>query len=180
MSRLGKGDAAKPNVRRQVYDAVRRYPGIHVRGLERNVGVSAALVSYHLKKLVEEAYVEAHDQGGYARYYPTAKGESASVTEADLPLVGLLREEVPLHVALLLLDHGPLTHGELVEKLGVAKSTASYHLAKLADLGIVERVPGSTKLRLAERDRIYRLLLAYTPTPDLLETFAGLWEDLYG
>lgn len=177
---MPKGDASKPDVRKRVYDAVRRYPGIHVRGLERNVGVSAALVSYHLKKLLEEAFVEAHEQGGYARYYPTSKGKSASVTEADLPLVGLLREEVPLHVVLLLLDHGPLTHGELVERLGVAKSTASYHLAKLAEAGIVARVPGSQKLRLPERDRIYRLLLAYTPTPDLLQEFADLWGDLYG
>lgn len=176
---MAKGEA-KPDVRKRVYDAIRRYPGIHVRGLERNVGVSAALVSYHLRKLVEEAFVEAHDQGGYARYYPTSKGKSARVTGEDLPLVGLLREGVPLHVALLLLDHGPLTHGELVEKLGVAKSTVSYHLAKLAEVGMVERVPGGPKLRLAERDRIYRLLLAYTPTPDLLESFAGLWEDLYG
>lgn len=177
---MAKADASKPDVRKRVYDAIRRYPGIHVRGLERNVGVSAALVSYHLKKLVEEGFVEAHEQGGYARYYPTSKGESARVTGADLPLVGLLREEVPLHVALLLLDHGPLTHGELVEKLGVAKSTASYHLAKLAEMGIVERMPGSPKLRLAQRDRIYRLLLAYNPTPDLLKSFADLWDDLYG
>ena len=144
------------------------------------MGVSAALVSYHLKRLVEEAFVEVHEQGGYARYYPTSKGKSASVTMADMPIVGLLREEVPPHVVLLLLDHGPLTHGELVERLGVAKSTTSYHLTKLAEAGIVERVPASPKLRLAERDRIYRLLLAYTPTPDLLERVADLWNDLYG
>ena len=173
-------DPERGTIRRSVYDAVRRYPGIHVRGLERTLGVSAQLANYHLKKLVEEGFVEAHEQGGYSRYYPTSKGKGAKVTPRDLPLVGLLREEVPLHVVLVLLDHGPQTHAELVERIGGAKSTMSYHLAKLAELGVVERVPGSPRLRLAERDRIYRLLLTYNPTPDLRDAFAALWEDLYG
>lgn len=168
------------DVRKRVYDAVRKYPGIHVRGLERNLGISAALAQYHLKRLEEAGFVESQEQGGYTRYYPTSKGKSARVTEKDQPIVGVLREEVPLHIALLLLDHGALTHTQLVERMGIAKSTLSYHLTKLAELGIVEREPGSPRIRLAERDRIYRLLLAYTPTPDLRDSFADLWEDLYG
>jgi predicted transcriptional regulator len=172
--------APEPAVRTAVYDAVRRYPGIHVRGLERHVGASAPLVQYHLKRLEEAGFVEAHEQGGYTRYYPTHKGKTAQVTKRDLPLVGLLREEVPLHIVLLLLDHGPQTHGALVEALGVAKSTASYHLAKLAEAGIVEREPGTHRLRLAERERMYKLLLAYRPMPDLVDAFASVWDDLYG
>lgn len=171
---------AKPNIRSAVHAAVRRYPGIHVRGLERHVGASAPLVQYHLKHLLAEGFVEAHEQHGYTRYYPTAKSKSAKVTKRDLALVGLLREEVPLHVVLLLLDEGPLTHGDLVARLDVAKSTASYHLAKLAEAGMVEREPRSTRLRLAQRERIYALLLAYDPTPDLIDAFHKLWDDLYG
>jgi predicted transcriptional regulator len=172
--------AARPDVRQRVYDAVRRYPGIHLREIDRQTGVSAPLVQYHLRKLVEEGFVELHEQGGYARHYPTAKGKSARVEPDDLPLVGLLREEVPLHVVLLLLDKGPLTHSRLVEELGNAKSTVSYHLAKLAEAGVVEREPGKAELRLADRERVYRLLLAYRPTPGLLDVFADLWGDLYG
>ncbi|HET6405835.1 MAG TPA: ArsR family transcriptional regulator [Candidatus Thermoplasmatota archaeon] len=166
-------------VRQRVYDAVRRYPGIHLREIERQIGVSAPLAQYHLRKLAEEGFVEVHEQGGYARHYPTDKGKSASVTPRDLPIVGLLREEVPLHIALLLLDRGAMTHAELVEALGVAKSTVSYHLAKLAEADVVERA-GDAKLRLKDRERVYRLLLAYRPTPTLVDAFADLWEDLYG
>jgi predicted transcriptional regulator len=172
--------AEKPTTRTLVYDAIRRYPGIHVRGLERELKVSAALVQYHLKKLEAEGYVEAHDQGGYARYYPTEKGKAVRITPEDMPLLAVLREEVPLHVALLLLDKGPLTHGELVANLGIAKSTVSYHLAKLAETGLVDRVPGTAQIRLVDRERVYRLLLTYRPTAEFLDAFADLWEDLYG
>lgn len=170
----------RANVRQRVYDAVRRYPGIHLREIERQTGVSAPLAQYHLRKLAEEKYIEIHEQGGYARAYPTARGKSARVMPEDLPIVGLLREEVPLHVVLLLLDKGPQTHAQLVEGLEVAKSTTSYHLAKLAEAGVVERVSNSNLLQLADRERMYRLLLAYRPTQGLLDSFADLWEDLYG
>ncbi|GEM_PF-3251528 len=170
-------DGVKPGIRKQVYDAVRRYAGIHVRGLERNLGVSAPLVQYHLKRLVEGGFVEAREQGGYTRYYATSKAER--VREEDRDLLGLLREEVPLHIALLLLDAGPMTHGALVDRLGMAKSSVSYHLAKLAQAGFVEREPGSHRIRLAQPERVQALLLAHEPTPDLLDAFAGLWGDLY-
>lgn len=170
----------RPDTRARIYDAVRRYPGIHIRGIERETGLSAQLVLYHLKRLTDDAFVELNEQGGYTRYYPTSKGKSAAVTPADMPLIGLMREEVPLHIALLLLDNGAMTHGDLVVATGVAKSTLSYHLAKLAEAGVVEREGGgSTKLRLVDRDRIYRLLLTYRPTEDLLDAFSTLWRDLY-
>lgn len=170
----------KPTTRALVFDAVRRYPGIHLRALERELGLSAALVQYHVKKLEAEGFVETREQGGYARLYPTPKAEPVQVRPEDRELLGLLREEVPLHIVLLLLDRGPLTHAELVAALGNAKSTVSYHLAKMAEAGLVDRVAGSTRLQVPERDRVYRLLLAYRPTSDLLDAFADLWGDLYG
>ncbi|HUR69206.1 MAG TPA: ArsR family transcriptional regulator [Candidatus Thermoplasmatota archaeon] len=177
---MAKGAPEPEEMRQRVYDTVRRYPGIHLRGIERELSTSAALAQYHLRSLAEEGLVEHHEQGGYARYYPTARGKSARVTTRDVPLVGLLREEVPLHIVLLLLDRGALTHTELVRELGIAKSTVSYHLAKLAEAGIVEREPGAPALRLADAERIDRLIRAYRPTPSLIDAFADLWEDLYG
>lgn len=167
-------------VRQRVYDAVRRFPGIHVRELERQTKESAALCQYHLEKLVAEKLVEGHDQGGYTRYFPTAKGKAASVTPRDQETLGLLRENVPLHIVLVLLDDEPLSHTEIVAKVDVAKSTVSYHLAKLAEGGIVDREPGTKKLRLVDRERTYRLLLMYRPTPTLIEAFGELWGGLYG
>lgn len=169
----------EPDVRQRVYDAIARYPGLHLRGLERQVGVSAPLVRYHVRRLEEAGFVETHEQGGYVRHYATPKARKAVLSPDDQALVGLLREQVPLHIVLLLLDEGPLTHGSLVERTGVAKSTVSYHLAKLAEAGIVERGEGPA-VRLADREHVYRLLLAHAPTPDLLDAFAKLWDDLYG
>lgn len=177
---MAKKRTPRPDIRTLVYDMIRTYPGIHLREVERQVGISATLAHYHLKSLAEEGYVDVHEQGGYTRYYPTSKGKAASVLPADLPILGLLREETPLHIVLILLDEGPCPHGEIHERIEGAKSTLSYHLHKLAEAGIVEREPGSHRIRLRERERIYRIMLAYRPTPGLRDSFADLWEGLYG
>lgn len=171
--------ARDASVRQRVYDVVRRFPGIHVREIERQLGESAQLVAYHLDRLGEAGFVESREHGGYTRYFPTSKGRSGRVREADREQLGLLREEAPLHIVLLLLDEGPQTHTELVERVGLAKSTVSYHLHKLAEARIIVREKDSSRLRLADRDRTYRLLLTYKPTPGLLDRFADLWGSLY-
>ena len=166
-------------VRGLVYEAVRRYPGIHLRGVEREVGISAALAQYHLRQLLEDGLVQATQQGSYLRFFVTEEKGSRRLTDEDRQTLGLLREEVPLHVVLLLLDEGPLTHAELVARTALAKSTVSYHLAKLAEGGVVERESGSTRIRLARRAVVTRLLLAHPPTEDLIDRFAELWGGLY-
>lgn len=164
--------------RQRIYDAVRRFPGIHLREIERQTGESAQLAEYHLGKLAADGYVDARGFGGYTRFFPTSKGKAARVTEHDKVALSVLREAVPLHIALVLLDDGPLTHSQIVERVGVAKSTVSYHLTKLAEAKVVVR--DGKLIRLADRDATYRLLLTYKPTPGLLDAFGDLWESLYG
>jgi predicted transcriptional regulator len=176
---MAKPEADKQSTRIKVYECVCKYPGIHVRGISRTLDIEVALVQYHLHALAEDKLVEFHEQGGYSRYYPTRKGKTPTVDPADVPLLGLLREEAPLHIVLTLLDQGPLTHREIADATKIAKSTLSYHLAKLAKEGIVERFPSSTRVRLAERGRIIRLLTAYKPTPEMRSAFEDLWGDLY-
>jgi predicted transcriptional regulator len=162
-----------------IYEAICQYPGIHARALARHVRIEVALVQYHVKALIEDGLVEQHEQGGYTRYFPTKRAGEKGVDALDVSLLSLLREEAPLHIVLVLLDQGGLTHKELAEETEIGKSTLSYHLAKLAEAGIIQRVPGTTRIELTQRERIQRLLAKYKPTPDIRATFDDLWRDLY-
>jgi len=173
-------EGSKPDIRSKAYQTVRRYPGIHLHAIARHMATSTPLARYHLEKLRDEGWVEADEQGGYRRYFPTAKGKAAAVDDADKPFVGALRDETTLHIVLLLLDEGSQTHGQLHSQLGGAKSTLTYHLNKLIEGNLLRRDDDAKTYSLTERERTYRLLLTYTPTRDLLDAFADLWEDLYG
>lgn len=170
--------APSGRVRRAVYRHVLQYPGVHLRGVEQQLGISSALASYHLRELEKGGWLRSYDMEGYTRWFPGPRSREASLGRKERRLLGLLREEATLNIALLLLDRGALTHGELVQELGLAKSTVSYHVAKLERAGLLRR--REERVELADADLAESLLLRYEPTPDLLERFRRLWDAFYG
>jgi len=164
-------------VRRKVYRAVLQYPGVHLRGLEQQLGISSALASYHLRELEKGGWVRGYDMEGYTRWFPGARSREATLSRKERKLLGLLREEAALQVTLLLLDRGGMTHGELVEALGLAKSTVTYHVQKMQRAGLVKH--HAERIELADADLAESLLLRYEPVPGLQERFRKMWEDFY-
>lgn len=163
-----------------VLACIRRYPGIHLRGLERELGLASPLVHYHAKQLEREGRIVSAAVGGYTRYWPSDLAEGMPAEERGT--LALLREEVALHVVLLLLERGPLPQADLVQALGLAKSTVSYHVEKMVQRGLLERrgVEAGTVVALRDAKRVRRLLRAHEPTADLLRRFRDLWMDFYG
>ncbi|HEV8360864.1 MAG TPA: ArsR family transcriptional regulator [Candidatus Thermoplasmatota archaeon] len=165
-------------VRRRVYRLVLNYPGVHLRGAEQQLGISSALASYHLNELEKGQWVRSYEMEGYRRWFPGPRSREAALTRRERRMLGLLREQAALQVTLLLLERGELAHKDLVEELGLAKSTVSYHLAKMEGAGLLKRV--EDRIVLADADLAESLLLRFEPTPDLMGRFRKLWEDLYG
>jgi predicted transcriptional regulator len=165
-------------VRRRVYRLVLQYPGVHLRGVEQQLGISSALASYHLRELEKGQWLRSYEMEGYLRWFPGPRSREAALTRRERRLLGLLREEAALQITLLLLERGALRPAELVGLLGLAKSTVSYHVAKMERAGLVRR--RSDEVLLADAELAETLLLRFEPTPDLIARFRRLWEDLYG
>jgi DNA-binding transcriptional ArsR family regulator len=72
-----------------------------------------------------------------------------------------------------LLRDGPLTVGEIADRLGLRQPQASKHLHVLDDAGLVEMHPQANR-------RIYKL--RQEPFQELeswLDSFRGVWEERY-
>lgn len=110
------------------------HPGIHLRGLERETGLALGQVLYHLDRLERMGVLVSARDGGFRRYYP-ARG----IGRAEKRFLGALRQEMPRRVLLALLAGGELRHRELLDRLGVAASTLSFHLQRLLASGVVTR-----------------------------------------
>jgi DNA-binding MarR family transcriptional regulator len=172
-----------PPTQSRVLACIRRYPGIHLRAIERELALSSALVHYHVKQLEGRGAIVSAPVGGYLRFYPKEVEESPDVTQGEMDLIAYLREEVPLHVILILLERGPVPQSTLAEDLDLAKSTVSYHVDKMAARDLLERETrsgGERVIRVKEPARLRRLLETYAPTKDLHEKFRDLWDDFYG
>lgn len=164
-------------MRARILDAIETYPGIHFRGLVREVDTSTALARYHIEDLLEDEAIRSVDVGGYTRYFP--EGELESLTDEERSMLNAMRQKRRLEIVLALLQGGEASHKALHEIVGGSKGTLTYHLGKLREAGIVEKTDEGA-FRPTDDDQVRRLLVRYEPESDLLDEVHDLWEDLFG
>lgn len=152
------------------------YPGLHVRELARESGLSEALASYHVRRLVSEGLVEGRDDGHYLRLF-TMRGRQPP--DRDKQILALLRQRIPLAIVLFLVKHRQVAHGDLATGLGIPKSTITYHVSKLVDHDVLAQEPDSRILRLKDHTHVVTLLERWRPTSALVDSFATSWAGLY-
>ncbi len=176
-------DLLELETRRDIYDLVRRMPGLHMREIQRQLDLSIALAEYHLNQLERAGLVASVTEEGYRRYYPARAGTEGAVAGLrgeERRMVAVLRQPIPLRVTLFLMARGSATHTEIGQGLGVSPSKLSFHMKKLVRTGVVRRLSRSEGrgYAVSDKDTVLRLLIAYRPTQDLLDEVQELWESL--
>lgn len=166
-------------VRRSVLGFVQRYPAAHAREVERQLGLSSRLASYHLESLVEEGRLRRIEEKGYLRYVTAETARALS--DRDVAFLCVARRPPALKILLLLLSAAELPQGAITEALGLAKASTSYHLGALRDAGIaLARTEGRNRYyRLADPEHARRMLAHYVPLPGQLDEFSRMWDDLF-
>ena len=169
-----RGEAA----RRQIVEHVRGDPGVHFNALVRGLDMAPGQVQYHLKRLLDERLV-AEDCYGRTHYYPP------SFDAWERRALALLRRETSADIVATLLESGETPATEIAERVGIARSTLSWHGERLADAGLVEErrdARGRVVLDLAYSERTARLLRRSRPTLPgrLVDRFTRLVDSLLG
>lgn len=161
--------------RKKIYRLIERFPGLHMREIERRTDMSINLVRYHLNQLEKYRIVDEVEEDEYKRYYP--REGDMKVDARDKKHLALLREKIPLYVVVFLLNQGePSTHGEIKKELDIAASTLSYHLNKMEEKDLIEKK--GRKYWLTDPEQIANLLVKYEPPKDVIDEFIDLWESL--
>jgi predicted transcriptional regulator len=147
---------------------------LHLSKIAEILGMRISLVEYHLFYLEKNQLIVPVSESGYSRYY--VKGE---VGTEDKKVLGLLRQNVPLRIMLLLLKCDSSQHKEILQNLDVAPSTLSYHLKKLVTCGVVAvQSYGEEKgYSVINKEMVTRLLIRYKPY-SLIDSFKDVWVDL--
>ncbi|MEF8840160.1 MAG: helix-turn-helix domain-containing protein [Haloarculaceae archaeon] len=167
-----RGEAA----RRRLVERVRSDPGVHFNALVRGLDMAPGQVQYHLKRLLGERLV-AEDCYGRTHYYPP------SFDAWERRALALLRRETSADVVGVLFESGGTPATEAAERVGIARSTLSWHAERLVDAGLVEESRdsrGQVVLALARPERTARLLRRARPTlPErLVDRFTRLVDSL--
>ncbi len=150
--------ALELNKRRLLYQYILSNPGLHLRALDRIMKMGLGDLRHHLDYLEREGLITTATDGYRKTYYPSRKEFSG-----EKKLLALLRQSRPRTILLLLLNKDQLGFNDIRRKVGVSKSTLSFHLNKLEATGtIVSKVDGQRKeYSLLDKNKVAILLITY-------------------
>lgn len=108
-------------------------PGIRYRELLRLTGLSNGVLAYHLNALEKSSQIRVDRQ----RENRTTRYYSINIPTQESDILRQLRNNVPREVVKFVLDNDLCTFNEIVEYLGKAASTVSWHLKRLKEGGLI-------------------------------------------
>ncbi len=167
--------------RRRVFELLTKYPGLHLRDLERRLDMDVRGLQYHLAFLERHGALSSLREGGYLRYYPREWDQTQFREQfgpSEKRILAILRQPRPLQLVLLLLEGGDASGPMLRGEMGLGGAALNYHVRKLLRLHLVEvRTAGRVKhYKLRDPESVLQLLIRFRPPPDLVEDFLDLWE----
>jgi predicted transcriptional regulator len=147
-------------------------PGLHLRELQRKIGLSFSSTRYHVDKLTKEGEIERVEDKGYSRIYPPGTDSK------DRILLALARRKTDHKILRCFLIENSLSQQRLTEVTGLSKSTISEHLTALLELRVVKtRVGGERRIfELTEPAKINGLMSRH---PVLFEKATSRFIDLW-
>ena len=149
------------------------HPGLHLRELQRQIGLSFSSTRYHVDKMARDGEIDRLEDNGYLRIYP------AGIDQKDKILLSLVRKETDHRILSSFLKENSLSQQRLTDVTKFAKSTVSEHLAKLVKLGVVRTKAGGERrtFELTDPAKVDAVLSSY---PHLLgkatRRFIDLWD----
>lgn len=148
------------STREHIANRVTADPGIHFSALVRELDLAPGQVQHHVHRLLRGNDLVQESLYGRTHYYPP--GYDAFERRA----LALARRETARDVLVALLD-GDRRASRLADDLDLARSTLSYHVTRLVDVGLVEKHTDARQrvvLALADPERTAALLADIEPS----------------
>ncbi len=173
-----KEDTLALETRRDIYDLIVRYPGLHEREIARRLDISLSTLDYHLHYMEKRGLLVSKKDGRYTRYFAAKK-----VGMEDKKIISLLRQQTPRQIVLYLLEYPGAIHKDICSAVGKSPSTVSFHLKKLVTAGIVEATSlgRKTAYQVVDEERVVNALITYQDTfvDSAVDSFVDTWMSLH-
>lgn len=120
--------------RRRILDYISAHPGAHLRDVCRSLGLAMGDVQYHVRRLERDGRITSARRGLYKFLYP-----ADLFGERQREVLSMLSLDTPRELLLNIIDRPDSTQVELAAATSISQPTASWHLKRLVELGIVGR-----------------------------------------
>lgn len=159
--RLTRDELLENETRRAILGMVRDRPGLTAAEARDELDVHYETARHHLDLLEEFGEVEAVELGGRVRYFENHQRFGRTAKH----LVACLGSETKRAILMAIARSGALPSGGVADEVGVAPSTASYHLGDLEEQGLVEGRPAGRSVLYSLEDGVLPALIELAPAP---------------
>jgi predicted transcriptional regulator len=170
--------AGSGGIQRDIYNHICKSPGIRYRELIRLSGISNGVLSYHLNKLEKtgEIRAERHSNNRVSRYFV------ANIPKEDSDVIGCFRSKVTRNIISYVLENEFCTFSEIVDLVGKAPSTVSWHIKRLRETGILGTYNGNDRLlyNIIDKVMVQRIFSEYRETlvDRIIENYTDIIDRL--
>ena len=158
MNNNKKDNLLELETRRKIYNFILENPGSHFREISRKIDMPKSTMDYHLNFLNKKGLIIILKKERYNRYYISKK-----IGKETKKILAILREETPRRILLSMKIYHPVSIDYLSKDLDKSPSTISFHLKKLKDLGLVEKIQINNQIKFCLKDefKIYDYFIQY-------------------
>lgn len=168
-------DILELETRQNIYNLLKKNPGIHLSKIAKILKLRVSLVEYHLHYLEKHSLLKSDKHTGYKRYFISGEAESAQKKNFSI-----LRQKNLLKIVLLLLKQEQANHKELLSQLEISPATLSYHLKRLVknDILIIDQKGTIHTYYIKNPKELTLWLIKYKPY-NLLDGFNDIWINFF-
>ena len=163
--------------RRRIYQLVSKYPGMYLREIEKNLGLSIGVLEYHLSYLEKKDILSVEREGHRKRYFIRE-----DVSYGDKATISILRQQTPRRVVIYLMLNPGSSFQEILAQFSMSKSTLSFHMKKITAAEIItsEKRGRETVYTVRDQENIARVILTYKASflDSVVDHFAEIWDDI--
>jgi len=169
-------DALALDVRKKIYNLLKRSPGLHFREIQRRTKLATGSLQYHLEYLTKRHLLKQEKDLKFTRFYLVRQSFEHSKE------MNVLRQPSLRKIVLFLLKKKRANNNQISKQIGLSPSTTSWHLDKLLEKGVVEKRKKGRKTiyTLTEREKTTSILVKYKRSffDEMVDNFVEVWEQI--
>ncbi|MDK2948287.1 MAG: hypothetical protein PWQ63_1447 [Methanolobus sp.] len=134
IKRINKSNMMTNSCREIVFNTIKFMPGISFSEIVRESGINRGTLRYHITIMEKEKLIESHKIKGKLSFFSNDK----KYNEKEKTLISTLKNDINYKIIDEISKCHSLNNNSLADKLGVSPSTASWHVKKIRDMGVIE------------------------------------------
>ncbi|MFH1828809.1 MAG: transcriptional regulator [Nanoarchaeota archaeon] len=162
------------DIRKDIYLAIERFPGLHFRELQRKIRIGVGNLNHHLTYLEKINLIKVEKSKGNKRFYPMG------LNAYERNILGILRQKNFRKIILKLLKEKNITHKLVIDYLNVSPSSVTWYLNQLIDRNILSVFEKQKQkyYTLKNKDEIIKILITYKKSfvDKLVDSFVEAFE----